>query len=81
MPTCSSDSDRLCVPCRGDLGVGHRALWVSQDWGVCKSQGLSSALVGEKEGSALWRTGKQHGDQVEFIKQQREVEAGGWRVE
>ena len=33
------------------------------------------------DGSALWRAGKQHGDQVEFIKQQRVGEAGGWRGE
>lgn len=33
------------------------------------------------DGCALWRAGKQHRDQVEFIKQQRVREAGEWRGE
>lgn len=40
---------------------------------VRKSQDLCGG-----DGRALGRAGKQHGDQVEFIKQQKEVEAGGW---
>ena len=65
--------------------MGHSVLWVSSVGegghkirGARRSQGLSSepVLCGG-DGSALWRAGKQRGDQVEFIKQQRAGEAGG----
>lgn len=62
--------------------MSHSVSWVSsvqgsQDWGICTSQGLSSKPV-LCDGSVLWRAGKHHGDQVEFIKQQR---GRGWRAE
>lgn len=76
MPTCSSDR-MTGYACHAE----GMLVWATEfcgchKLGVSVSQGLSSALVGGK-GSALWRTGKQHGDQVEFIEQQREVVAGG----
>lgn len=65
---------------RGFLPGRHSVLWVSSAGeaghkigGVSKSHGFCGG-----DRSALWRAGRQHGDQVEFIKQQKEVEAGGW---